>query len=83
MLSILWQLITGNRLVRLIGGALAAVLGILTFGALKKREGRQAAKSEAAAAKAKAEAKGDAAVVESRRGGLTWQERLKRNRGGK
>ncbi len=41
------QLFLGNRIVRLIGAALVAVAGVLTFGVVKKREGRVEARSEA------------------------------------
>ncbi len=49
------QLFLGNRIVRLIGAALVAVAGVLGYGALKKREGRVEARSEAEAARAKAD----------------------------
>jgi hypothetical protein len=57
ILLTLWRIITGNPIARAIGGALVAVAGILTFGAIKKREGAQAARSEAAAKAAKAKEK--------------------------
>lgn len=57
ILLTIWRLITGNPIARAIGGALVAVAGILTFGAIKKREGAQAARSKAAAEAAKAKEK--------------------------
>lgn len=57
ILLTIWRIITGNPIARAIGGALVAVAGILTFGAIKKREGAQAARSEAAAKDAKAKEK--------------------------
>jgi hypothetical protein len=57
ILLTLWRIITGNPIARAIGGALVAVAGVLTFGAIKKREGAQAARSEAAAKAAKAKEK--------------------------
>ena len=57
ILFTIWRLITGNPIARAIGGALVAISGILTFGAIKKREGAQAARSEAAAKAAKAKEK--------------------------
>lgn len=70
-----------NRIARYIGGVLGAIalLGLAVVGI--RRDAVQDDRKQAAAEKAKAEAKGDAAVVESRRDGLTWQERLKRNGG--
>ncbi len=47
------QLFLGNRIVRLMGAALVAVAGVLGYGALKKREGRVEARSEAEAADAR------------------------------
>jgi len=57
ILLTLWRIITGNPIARAIGGALVAIAGILTFGAIKKREGAQAARSEVAAKAAKAKEK--------------------------
>ena len=36
----------GSRIARAIGAALIAVLGVLTFGAVKKREGKREARTE-------------------------------------
>lgn len=57
MISVIWSLLTGNRLVRAVGAALVAVAGVLTFGALKRREGAQAARADAAVKAAKAKEK--------------------------
>lgn len=57
ILLTIWRLITGNPIARAIGGALVAIAGILTFGAIKKREGARAARSKAAAEAAKAKEK--------------------------
>ena len=54
ILLTIWRLITGNPIARAIGGALVAIAGILTFGAIKKREGAQAAKAKQATKDAKA-----------------------------
>lgn len=53
-MTFLWSLLINNRIARFIGGALVAILGVLTFGAIKKREGAQAAKSAQQAKDAKA-----------------------------
>jgi hypothetical protein len=50
----LWAIITGNPIARAIGAALVAAAGILTFGAIKKREGRKEAVAKRAAQDAKA-----------------------------
>ena len=47
MIGVIWSLLTGNRLVRAVGAALVAVAGVLTFGALKRRERAQAARADA------------------------------------
>lgn len=66
MIGVIWSLLTGNRLVRAIGAALIAVAGVLTFGALKKREGAQAARADAAVKAAKVERKGADAARKGR-----------------
>jgi len=53
ILLTLWRLIAGNKVARAIGGALMAIAAVLTFGALKKREGARTAKSDAAIKAAK------------------------------
>lgn len=62
------HLFLGNRIVRFIGAALVAVAGVLTFGAVKKREGRveAQAKAEAADARETIEAYKDREDVEKR-----------------
>jgi succinate dehydrogenase/fumarate reductase flavoprotein subunit len=57
MIGIIWTFLTGNKIARTIGMAVMAVLGVLTFGAVKKREGAQAAKAKQAADAAKAKEK--------------------------
>lgn len=54
MIGIIWTFLTGNRIARTIGLAVMAVLGVLTFGAVKKREGAQQAKAKQATKDAKA-----------------------------
>ena len=54
MIPALWAIITGNRIARALGIAVMAVLGVLTFGAVKKREGAQDQKAKHDAANAKA-----------------------------
>jgi hypothetical protein len=65
ILLTLWRILTGNKLARTIGAVLMAVAGVLTFGAIKKREGAQAARADAAVKAAKAERKG---AEEARKG---------------
>ena len=54
MIPALWAIITGNRIARALGIAVMAVLGVLTFGAVKKREGAKDQKAKQDAANAKA-----------------------------
>lgn len=76
-MSALWSLIINNRIARYIGGALLAILGVLTFGVVKKREGRAEADADRLKAETKARSKGDKAVTDSKATGKTWQDRLK------
>ena len=57
MITTLWTILTTNKLARALGIAVMAILGVLTFGAVKKREGAkdQKAKHDAANAKAHTE----------------------------
>ena len=57
MIGIIWSFLTGNKIVRTIGMVVMAVLGVLTFGAVKKREGAQGAKAKQAAEAARAKEK--------------------------
>ena len=57
MIGIIWTFLTGNKIARTIGMVVMAVLGVLTFGAVKKREGAQGQKAKEAAARAKAKDK--------------------------
>jgi len=50
----LWTILTTNKLARALGIAVMAILGVLTFGAVKKREGAQDQKAKQDAANAKA-----------------------------
>lgn len=54
MIPALWTILTTNKLARALGIAVMAVLGVLTFGAVKKREGAQDQKAKHDAANAKA-----------------------------
>ena len=54
MITALWTILTTNKLARTLGIAVMAVLGVLTFGAVKKREGAQDQKAKQDAANAKA-----------------------------
>ena len=56
-MTALWTILTTNKFARALGIAVMAVLGVLTFGAVKKREGAkdQKAKQDAANAKAHTE----------------------------
>jgi hypothetical protein len=53
MIGIIWTFLTGNKITRTIGMVVMAVLGVLTFGAVKKREGAQVAKAKRDVADAK------------------------------
>lgn len=77
------RLLLQSRIARYIGGVLGATL--ILAGALVgiRRNAVEGERQRVEIEKMKAEAKGDAAVVESRRSGLPWQERLKRNGGKK
>lgn len=57
MIAFIWQLLIGNKIARTIGMVVMAVLGALTFGAVKKREGAQGAKANRAQQDAKAHQK--------------------------
>ncbi len=54
MIGVIWNFLIGNKLARTIGMAVMAVLGVMTFGAVKKREGAQSAKAKQAVRDAKA-----------------------------
>ena len=54
MIPALWTILTTNKLARALGIAVMAILGVLTFGAVKKREGAQDQKAKQDAANAKA-----------------------------
>ena len=54
MIPALWTILTTNKFARALGIAVMAVLGVLTFGAVKKREGAQDQKAKQDAANAKA-----------------------------
>lgn len=57
MTALIWNFLIGNKIARTIGFAVMAVLGALTFGAVKKREGARDAKAKRAAQDAKAHQK--------------------------
>lgn len=46
MISIIWSVITGNPIARLLAKIAGIALAVLTFGYLKKREGAQGAKAK-------------------------------------
>ena len=54
MIAAIWTILTTNKLARALGIAVMAVLGVLTFGAVKKREGAKDQKAKQDAANAKA-----------------------------
>ena len=54
MIPALWTILTTNKLARALGIAVMAVLGVLTFGAVKKREGAKDQKAKQDVANAKA-----------------------------
>lgn len=54
MITTLWTILTTNKLARALGIAVMAILGVLTFGAVKKREGAKDQKAKQDAANAKA-----------------------------
>lgn len=53
MIPALWTILTTNKLARALGIAVMAVLGVLTFGAVKKREGARDQKAKTDAANAR------------------------------
>jgi hypothetical protein len=82
MIGIIWTFLTGNKIARTIGMVVMAVLGVLTFGAVKKREGAQGQKAKQAEAQAKAEAKAHERMNDADLGiGATDSERIERLRG--
>jgi len=54
MIGIIWSLITGNPVARLLAKIAGIALAVLTFGALQRRQGAQAAKAKARADQAEA-----------------------------
>ncbi len=54
MIAAIWTILTTNKLARALGIAVMAVLGVLTFGAVKKREGAKDQKAKQDVANAKA-----------------------------
>jgi len=84
MFGALWSLITGNRYVRALVGAVGAVLAVLAYGAAKKREGAQVARSEAERAALEAESRGHKGAKEAQdriAGGETPAEIIRKNDG--
>jgi uncharacterized protein YlxW (UPF0749 family) len=67
-MTALWAIITGNPIVRALGVAIMAVLGVLTFGKVKHREGvkEERSRREAADAKETIQAHEDRQDVEDR-----------------
>jgi len=59
MIASIITYLLNNRLARFIGGALAAIASVLTFGAVKRRQGAQEAKAQAAADAAKTDLKNE------------------------
>lgn len=57
MIGIIWSLITGNPIARLLAKIAGIALAVLTFGAWQRRQGAQGAKAKQAAAQAKAHQK--------------------------
>ena len=81
MIPALWAIITGNRIARALGIAVMAVLGVLTFGAVKKREGAQDQKAKHDAANAKADQQANERMNNADTGaGATDDERIDRLR---
>ncbi len=78
----IWRIITGNKVARAIGGALMAIAAVLTFGAIKKREGARDAKAKQAQAQATADRKAHERINEADLGiGASDAERVERLRG--
>ena len=78
----IWRLITGNRIARTVGVIVMAVLGVLTFGAVKKREGMRDAKAKQTEATLKgiqAGAKGAAKAETDLRAGKTPEDSVRGN----
>lgn len=77
MIPALWTILTTNKLARALGIAVMAVLGVLTFGAIKKREGANGERANQAESRAEAAQRGTegaAKAVTELRKGKTPQE---------
>lgn len=81
-MNFLLNFLIGNKIARTIGMVVMAVLGVLTFGAVKKREGARDAKAKQAAAQAKADREAHERMNDADLGiGATDSERIERLRG--
>jgi hypothetical protein len=82
MIGIIWQFLTGNKIARTIGMVVMAVLGVLTFGAMKKREGARDARqkrAEATVKRVEAGSKGAAEAEADLRAGKTPEDIVRGN----
>ena len=82
MIGVIWSLITGNPLARLLAKIAGIALAVVTFGAWQRRQGAQGAKAKQAEAQAKAERKAHERINEADLGvGASDAERIERLRG--
>ena len=86
MIGVIWSVITGNPIARLLAKIAGIALAVLTFGYLKKREGAQGAKAkrdrqalDATVKGQEAARKGRAEAVEKLRQGKTPEEIVRSN----
>ncbi len=77
----IWTLLTGNPVARLLAKIAGIALAVLTFGAWQRRQGAQGQKAKQAEAQAKAEAKAHERMNDADLGiGATDSERIERLR---
>jgi hypothetical protein len=82
MIGVIWSMITGNPIARLLAKVVGIALAIVTFGAWQRRQGAQAAKEKQAEAVAKgveAGAKGAAKAEADLRAGKTPEDIVRGN----
>lgn len=70
-----------SKIGRMIGAVVMAILAVVTFGAVKKKEGRKEAENDFLKDKDKREAAARNRLNEGRRSGLSPTDRVRRNDG--
>ena len=81
MIALIWNFLIGNKIARTIGMVVMAVLGVLTFGQLKRSQGAREAKAKQAQQQAAADRKAHERINEADLGiGATDGERIDRLR---